>query len=121
MHFYSSCQGHTFASLKKVVGAISVGLKCGTRYSCYSHLQRDSLIVSIMEDILSQSMMFVTVWEGVQIFTPIQFNISFRSYFTKLQQENKERSSHAHTTRETEKQRWAAYERECRRLISPSS
>ncbi len=42
-----------------------MGLKCETRYSCYFYPQRDSLIVSsIMEEILIQSMMSVTVCAG---------------------------------------------------------
>ncbi len=48
----------------KDVSAIPVGLKCEPRYSCYSHCQRDTLIVSIMEEILSQSMMYVTVCDA---------------------------------------------------------
>ncbi len=59
------CQQHTkYVSPGKAVSAISVGLKYETRDNCYYHLQRDSLIVSIMEDILSQSMMSVRVSGG---------------------------------------------------------
>jgi hypothetical protein len=46
---------------KKAVRTIPVGLKCESRYSSYSHHQRDSLIVSIMEEILNQSMISVTI------------------------------------------------------------
>jgi hypothetical protein len=63
------CQQHTkCVSPGKAVSANSVGLKYETRYNCYYHLQRDSLIVSIMEDILNQSMMSVTVWGGAHFY-----------------------------------------------------
>jgi len=38
---------------KKPVSAIPMGLKCETRYSCYSHLQRDSLIILSWKRFLS--------------------------------------------------------------------
>ncbi len=87
--FTTLCQQHTKrVSLEKAVSAIPVGLKYETRYRCYSHLQRDSLIVSIMEDILRQLMMSVTVYGAggvVQICIPIHFSTAFRSCFTKYE------------------------------------
>ncbi len=59
--FTTLCEQHTkCVSPEKAVNAISVGLKCEIRYSCYSHFQRYRLILSIKEDILSQSMMSLT-------------------------------------------------------------
>jgi hypothetical protein len=46
---------------KKAVSAIPVGLKCETRCSCSSRLGRDNSIIFIMEEILSQPMMSVTI------------------------------------------------------------
>jgi hypothetical protein len=50
-------------TLRKAVSAIPVGLKCETRYISYSYSQRDSLAASTMEEILSQSMISVTVYD----------------------------------------------------------
>jgi len=51
----------------KSVSAIPVGSKRETRYSCYSHLERHNWTLFIMEEILSQLMMSVTVCDGPNV------------------------------------------------------
>ncbi len=41
--------------------------KCETRYSCYSHPEKDNSIIFIMEEILSQSMMSVMIFGRLNI------------------------------------------------------